>query len=62
MNQPIQHRRPPGVFPADTGRPEIPSNISIDKTINGFIVKKTTMLDRNDALDSLLGVIATLTI
>jgi hypothetical protein len=27
------------VFPAETGRPEIPSNISVDSTINGFIVK-----------------------
>src|ERR1035437_6577353 len=58
MNQPIPHRRPPCVFPAATGRPEIPSNISIDKTINGFIFKTKTMLDRNDALDSLLSGVA----
>jgi hypothetical protein len=39
MNQPIPHRRQSCVFRADTGRPEIPSNINIDKTINGFIFK-----------------------
>lgn len=44
------------VFPANTGRLEIPLNISIDKDNKRIKKSKlTTMLDRNKALDSLLG-------
>jgi prepilin-type N-terminal cleavage/methylation domain-containing protein len=47
------------VFGTDSGTSGKLFNISIDKTINRFIVKqKTTTIDRNPAADSLLGVIA----